>query len=331
MTIWSHEHKASLPATPESVFAALTSPVALRRWFADEVEIEPREGGSFRFWGKHVYGGAGPKEALQRVTRWTPNEALAFTWPIDGAETEVAITLTPLPDEDGAPPSTSLLLRHTSPVPLEKELISDIWKLTMGNLGAYLAGGDGIVLPDYTDPNPEIRLSIVIDAPRERVFRALVDPEALGRWVGAKNAVVEPRVGGAYRYGWRYEVEGNEVDGGPTTILDPRLRRERAPRHRLARLARRHVEAPDARRLVSRGRRGREDQGHPGPRRLPARGGLQRLSVRMGMVPGAAQGGGGAGGERQLALTPPLTPPRGTGRGTNAGHPIPRMPRACHP
>lgn len=220
MTSWSHEHKASLPATPESVFTALTSPVALRRWFADEVEIEGREGGSFRFWGKHVYDGADPKKARQRVTRWAPNEALGFTWPIDGSETEVAIALSPKPGEDAAPPSTDLLLRHTAPAPLEKELISDLWKLTIGNLGAYLAGGDGIVLPDYTDPNPEIRLSIVIDAPRERVFRALVDPAALGRWVGAKDAVVEPRTGGAYRYNWKYKVDGNDVDGGPTTILD---------------------------------------------------------------------------------------------------------------
>ena len=217
---WSHEHKATLAATPESVFAALTTPVALRRWFADEVEIEPKEGGSFRFWGKHAYPGTGPEKARQRVTRWIPNEALGFTWPIDGAETTVEIMLTPKTDDTGAPPSTVLLLRHTSPTPLEPDLISDLWKLGMGNLGAYLEGGDGIVLPDYTDPNPEIRLTIVIDAPRERVFRALVDPEAMTRWLGAPKPVVEPRAGGAYSYGWEYKVDGRDVVGGPTTILD---------------------------------------------------------------------------------------------------------------
>ncbi len=76
------------------------------------------------------------------------------------------------------------------------------------------------MLPDYTDANPEVRLSVVIDAPRDAVFRALLEPEALKRWVGASAPVVEPRVGGRYEYGWQYDHKGKQVTGGPTKILD---------------------------------------------------------------------------------------------------------------
>jgi uncharacterized protein YndB with AHSA1/START domain len=59
----------------------------------------------------------------------------------------------------------------------------------------------------------------VIDAPREKVFRALMEPAALNRWI-ASAAVVDPRVGGTYSYGWKYPFGGRDVEGGPTKILD---------------------------------------------------------------------------------------------------------------
>jgi uncharacterized protein YndB with AHSA1/START domain len=62
-------------------------------------------------------------------------------------------------------------------------------------------------------------VSIVIEAPRERVYRALLDPAALNAWI-ASGAEVEPRAGGRYRYGWKYEVGGRRVEGGPTKILE---------------------------------------------------------------------------------------------------------------
>jgi uncharacterized protein YndB with AHSA1/START domain len=61
---------------------------------------------------------------------------------------------------------------------------------------------------------------MTVDAPREAVFRALTDPEALREWMGAPAPVVEPQVGGRYELGWRYDVDGQEVSGGPMQILD---------------------------------------------------------------------------------------------------------------
>jgi len=45
-----------------------------------------------------------------------------------------------------------------------------------------------------TSPFVAIRRSDAL-APRERVFKSLMDPEFLNRW-GAKAALVEPRAGG---------------------------------------------------------------------------------------------------------------------------------------
>lgn len=216
---WTHEHRGELPGPPERVFRALTDPAELKRWFADGVEVEPREGGAYRFWGKHTYGAPERGAAKQRITKLEKDRQLAFAWTFEGADSEVSIGLEPGKSKD----ETSLTLRHAFPaqpaVPDSADLLDDFWKLTLGNLDAHLRGGEGIVLPDYTDPEPAIRLSIVIDAPRERVFRALMEPEALNRWIASK-AEVEPRVGGTYRYGWKYPYGGREVEGGPTRILD---------------------------------------------------------------------------------------------------------------
>jgi uncharacterized protein YndB with AHSA1/START domain len=217
---WVHAHRCAVPAEPGRVFAALTEPSELRQWFAEHVDVEARDGGKFRFWGRHTYGVPDAVAATQAITRLEPGRALAFRWTVDGLPTEVTIELEP----DAAKPSqTQLNLRHAFPgrlpVDYALELVDDLWRLTLGNLDAHLRGGQGIVLPDFTDPSPEIRISLVIDAPRDLVFRALIDPAALNTWV-ASSAEVEPRVGGRYRYGWRYPVGGRDVDGGPTTILD---------------------------------------------------------------------------------------------------------------
>ncbi len=221
-TEWKHEHSVSLPASPSSVFAALTDPAQLQRWFAERVKVEPRQGGAFRFWGRHTYGAPKAGGLDQRITRFEPDHALAFEWPFAGATSEVTLELEAEPPKESAP-QTRLRLRHSFSnrldVPYPTELVDDLWRLTLGNLDAHLRGGDAMVLPDYTDASPEIRLSIVIDAPKERVFCALIEPESIDKWMGGK-AAVDPRVGGVYTLGWKYTVGEREVAGGSTRILE---------------------------------------------------------------------------------------------------------------
>jgi uncharacterized protein YndB with AHSA1/START domain len=219
---WTHRHTCTLPASPARVFAALTMRQELCRWFAEDVAVDLRDGGAFAFWGRYTYGVPSAADARQRITRVEPDRLLAFRWQFDGVGSEVTVTLG-RGDGDRGDREARLMLEHRFDEKRDDshfgDVVDDLWRLTIGNLGAHLRGGEGIVLPDYSDPSPEIRLSIVIDAPPERVFKALLDPAALNEWM-AKAAEVEPRIGGRYSYGWTYRHGSREVNGGPTRILD---------------------------------------------------------------------------------------------------------------
>ena len=216
----THEFTAKLAAPAERVFAALSEPAQLRGWFAEHVEMEPKSGGAFRFWGRYTYGAPTRAQATQQLTRYTQPRELAFTWTLHDQQSEVRVVLEPDPETPGG---TLLKGTHTftqaPAISRAREMVDDLWRLNMGNLQAHLAGGTGVLLPDYADASPTIRTSIMIDAPRERVFQALLDPALLNQWIAAA-AEVEPKVGGRYAFGWKYEMNGINVVGGPTRILE---------------------------------------------------------------------------------------------------------------
>ncbi len=215
---WTHEHSFKLEAPPDRVYAAFADPSELRRWFAEGAEVRLEAGGPYRFWGRHTLGTPPEAEAAQAVIQADPGRAFAFAWTIDGVPTEVRIALAA--EGDGCRLTLRHMVRGDLGRPRQRELIDDHWRLAFGNLVCHLAGGAGVVLPDYADPKPAVRLSIVIAAPKEAVFRALIEPEAINQWFGSKNAVVEPRVGGRYELNWKYQVDGVDVSGGPTRILE---------------------------------------------------------------------------------------------------------------
>ena len=65
---------------------------------------------------------------------------------------------------------------------------------------------------------PEVRSSIEIAAPPAKVWRALLEPELMNKWLFGAAAVDRSRR--AYSYGWKYDYEGKNVLGGPTKILE---------------------------------------------------------------------------------------------------------------
>ena len=192
---WTHTYACTLAAPPERVFSALTDRDALRLWFAEHVEIDARRRRQLPLLGQtHLRrawpsaGGAHDHAVRSRPRLWIrvgdrrrPGRGR------DDARARREERRRRTHDADAA-----AVLDHRPAVPYGAELVDDLWRFTLGNLDAHLRGGEGIVLPDYTNPSPEIRLSIVIDAPRDRVFRALMDPQALNRWI-ATGADVEPR------------------------------------------------------------------------------------------------------------------------------------------
>lgn len=216
-----------LSAAPAAIFTRLTSPADLQIWFAQHVEVEPRVGGPFRFWGRHTPCMPSSGLATQRITTIEPDRLLAFTWRWGGNDTLVRLELTPeVPSPPAHPsdsPRTRVSIHHTllegtiagysrEESPLFAE---DFWCVSLGNLREYLAAGRPALLPDYSTPGPEARVSIEINAPRERVWKALTDPAQMDKWL-SKAAACDPRPGGAYSYGWEFE----DFDCGPRTIIE---------------------------------------------------------------------------------------------------------------
>lgn len=221
---FEHRARFPLPASPERVFRALVDPAELSRWFATHVHVDtpPRAGGPYAFHGSAVLGTPGAGEATQKLRAIDPPRSLSFDWSLLGAETTVSYTLTSSPDSADA---CSLEIVHDVrgrlPFRDPVNVIDDMWRLIAGNLKAHLEGEDSVVLPDYGSSRPEVRLSIEIGAPPAKVFRALLDPAFIDRWLGmgGSRAAVD-RGAGTYRYGWEYEIAGRKVIGGPLRILE---------------------------------------------------------------------------------------------------------------
>jgi uncharacterized protein YndB with AHSA1/START domain len=77
------ERAILLEAEPERVWEAITDPELLSEWLADEVEIDPREGGEV------VCRYADGEERRGEVALVEEAERLAFEWRREGAESSL--------------------------------------------------------------------------------------------------------------------------------------------------------------------------------------------------------------------------------------------------
>lgn len=62
----SHTHEIEIAGTSQKVWDAITDPNEIRKWFDDVAELEPREGGAFRFAGEGLPSGP------SRIEVWDP-------------------------------------------------------------------------------------------------------------------------------------------------------------------------------------------------------------------------------------------------------------------
>lgn len=247
MSEWSNEASFPVPAPADRVYRALVDEAALREWFAEFAEVDARVGGDYRFWGRFTVGTPGGEEEGGRLIEMEADRSLAYEWRFLGVPSVVTFTLTPSeqgesptaeehgasagPRDDGAAASddrdrigavTRVAIVHTLEGPIDRPrpeaLVDDWWRLVLGNLTAYASGHGTVMRPDFADDRPEIRLSTLIEAPPSAVFRALIDPALLNQWI-ARDARVEPRIGGAFDLGWA-AAEGVEHEGAAMEILE---------------------------------------------------------------------------------------------------------------
>jgi uncharacterized protein YndB with AHSA1/START domain len=88
------------PVPPDEVWEALTDPEQLEEWFANDVELDPREGGAGVFrWGDG-------EERRATVVEAEPGEKLVLDWDDEGT---VELTLEEV--EEG----TRLVVRESTP------------------------------------------------------------------------------------------------------------------------------------------------------------------------------------------------------------------------
>ncbi|HEY7696763.1 MAG TPA: SRPBCC domain-containing protein [Vicinamibacteria bacterium] len=183
-------------APPSRVFEALTRASELERWFTEKAFVSETER-RFDFWGRHTPGNPDREAGSHRLRAFEPEKRLAFEWNVRETDTTVEIAL------ERSARGTSLRLTHDAPRRGATEIsLSDFWLLSFENLRRFVEGGAPPVLCDYAAaPRGGVDLAVDIEAPPEAVFRALIKPEDLDRWMNARSTV-EPVVGGRMSFGW---------------------------------------------------------------------------------------------------------------------------------
>ena len=194
--------RAVLPASPKSVYEALTDPAALRVWLTEHAEVDlPNR---YEFWGPSTPDGAEPHQRVLYVDERT----VRFAWTVEGVEATVQFELAE--DEDG-----TLVTLTQSDLPSFEDVLADkagargatqtFWSLAIANLADHLAGRELTPKCDFT--------SAVIGASPDQVFDSLTDPERFRDWFGV-NVDIEPRLGG------RFAMGGFDLDPGGSTFTE---------------------------------------------------------------------------------------------------------------
>jgi uncharacterized protein YndB with AHSA1/START domain len=210
------ENKPSLtlnrhyPVAPEKVWRAWTDPKAIARWWGpggpemvSVVEVDVRVGGRFRM----VFGGAeGREHECAGIYREVvPNRRLVFTWcwPNTTPDRVSQVTILFKPAGGG----TDLEFRHEQ---FFDEAARDGhkrgWSESLVKLERFLAARQ-----------PSLSVARFYEVSPEKVWRAWIDPKALGQWFRPNASFSIPvaeadvRIGGSFRV-LMVNARGEEFD-----------------------------------------------------------------------------------------------------------------------
>jgi len=178
----------TLDKPPQTVYEALTDSGRLAAWFAEHTDVALPDM-RYDFWGRHTPETPDREAGRHPILDAVTSTRLQYGWRLSHEDTTVTFTLRPQERR------TLLVMQH------EGRTYEDFWLLSLSNLYRFL-DGKPITRVDYTHPmKGDIHHSIDIDADAATVFDVLIRPEQLNRWI-ASNATIEPRIGGAYDFGW---------------------------------------------------------------------------------------------------------------------------------
>ena len=207
------------PAT--ALFEALVDEATLRQWLATNARVDARKGGAYHFWGPDVLWGTSESETQGEVLEFDRPKALAIRWCWKGHEGRVSFEVRE------AAGGSELAIEHRfetfdpGPDGPGPDIAGCHWRIAAGNLTQVLAGRPASLRPDYTvharGIPARVELEIDIDAPPERVFRALLDPAQMRVWMNAPAPEADAERQ-RYSYGWTRGDEATEV--GPVRLLE---------------------------------------------------------------------------------------------------------------
>jgi uncharacterized protein YndB with AHSA1/START domain len=197
------------------VWQALTSPSQLGVWLAEHAEVDlPR---AFTFWGRYTPDG---EIARQRLLD-ADDHTLRFIWTLGGQDTTVEIHVEP----DGADASvvsvsqTHFDFQQALAESSSLSVIQTFWALSLGNLVDFLEGRGVGHRCDFT--SSDLRAELEINAPRERIYEALVDSDQIRVWFGFPIGI-EAWVGGRFAMGGLDEPMVDQIgDAARIVALEP--------------------------------------------------------------------------------------------------------------
>ena len=181
MTTQTYTLRASIGAPPEAVYAALTDSAALRAWLAEHAEVALDQG-IYEFWGRFTPEG---ERGRQRPLAFEPGRRLSFSWRLEGAETEVAVTL------DGQDGGTVLRLTHSGAPPRARATVTGCATCSCCRWPTWPATARAVASArGATSPRSARRGagSVEIDATAGEVFASLIEPAQLDRWIARARA-----------------------------------------------------------------------------------------------------------------------------------------------
>ena len=209
-----------LNAPPEKVWKAWTEPEEVKKWWgpapftAPSIRIDLRVGGRYRFcmrspegkdfWSTGVFREIVPNERLVYTDSFADAKGRVVPATHYGLSGDVPLEMRVTVTFERHGGKTKLTLRHAGlPAGEMSRLTGAGWNSSLDKLAEGLLGKDALKLTLPTDR--EVVVTRVLDAPRERVFLAYVDPKAIPEWWGPRGSIVtvdrmEVRPGGAWRY-----------------------------------------------------------------------------------------------------------------------------------
>lgn len=199
--------RARVAAPVKEVRHALTDPAAMRVWLAEHAEADLP--GRYAFWGRHTPEGDAPHQRPLHAD----DRTVRFAWTLGGVETTTELRV----GEEG--PDSTIVTVEQSHFDMQEALaekgtrsvLLTYWCLALANLAEHLEGRELTPKVDFT--SADLRATVLIDAPPEMVFHALIDSESVTRWFNCPVGI-EPHVGG------RYAMGGLDANASPAKIVD---------------------------------------------------------------------------------------------------------------